>query len=291
MNNQRIIKPLFAAFLIIAAQALAVPKAAAADSVVVCDTCTKFIDWQTKAKSRGPGYHYIINNTTLVVRLYHVYYEEGMLLATQEAVPPQITHFYLTIADYKSQGMAGITIGSSPSDTAYPSGIFYSNPYGGFSNSDAYEVAGSNTVRTLLGQNIASAITGTTGVGPLDSLGLTFTSMVLSVPQIFGPFSINVVITWTDGSKSTFALSPDNMSEAKLVPGESRDADGNRIPDASVNTPGGGPEYADEYYFDDAISLGDWLEAMEAQGVPITGQTSSRLTCTWDGQTLKCRFI
>ena len=294
MEPQKIIKILLATALIFTAQVMAIPKAAAADSVAVCDTCQTINDWQGKALGLGPGYHYLINNNTLTVRLFHVHPqtgEGGTLVATRQTVPPGITYLYLTVTEYRTQGLAGITFVSSPNDVGYPKGPFFSNPYGGFTGSNAYEVASSNTVRTRLGQNIANAITGATGNAQLDALGLTFTSFLLSAPQLFGEFGINIVITWPDGSTNTFVFTSDNVSEAQLAPGASRDADGNRIPDSSVNTPNGGPSYSGTYFFNDSDSLSDWLNAMQAQGIPVTGPSSRRLECTWDGQTLKCKYV
>lgn len=271
------------------------PTATAANSVATCDTCQTINDWQWKAISLGSGYHYIINNNSLSVRLFHVYPqagEGGTLVASRQTVPAGITYFYLTVTDYRTQGLGNVTIVSSPRDTGYPRGIFYANPYGGFTGSNAYEVASSNTVRTRLGQNIAYAMTGGTGNAELDALGLTFMSAVLSAPQLFGDFGINVVITWNDGTSSTFTLTANNVNEAQLVPGTSRDAEGNRIPDVSVNTSAGGPDFSGQYFFSNSDSLLNWIRALQAQGIPVTGSnTSNRLECTWDGQTLKCKYV
>ena len=264
-----------------------------ANAVVSCDGCT-FSSYITTAKNAGLGYVYVMDTTNARVKLYNVTQDStGYRLASPLTVPAGVQSSFLEVLNEKVSGKANVVVTIRPTDT-FPNWAFINNPFGAFTNSNAYSIAGSNSSQTSLGVNVANAFTGTTGNATLDSLGQTLISTLMGLDTpIVGPITFTIVMVWNDGSRTTYTISSDTVTEAAYEAGESRDPNGVRIPDQSVNTSDGGPAYAGGYGFPNNNSLNNWLTAANLAGIPITGpNTGSRsLRCSWDGQTLTCKFV
>src|SRR3546814_9122616 len=87
------------------------------------------------------------------------------------------------------------------------------------------------TVRNQLGTNLASAMSeGGSGSG-LESLMISLNSAIMAAGY---PSGFKIVITWTDGSQTVYKIDSSTADQAIYAPGESKDANGNPLPDASI---------------------------------------------------------
>lgn len=98
-----------------------------------------------------------------------------------------------------------------------------------------------------------------------------------------------MIITWRDGSKTLYRITPDNVSEAKYQKGESRDSTGNKVPGETIADPATAPSYAGQYYFGREGDLDKWVRSAQMYGVPVQRGPSSRISCSWDGRTVYCQ--
>lgn len=153
----------------------------------------------------------------------------------------------------------------------------------------------SGTLRNQLGESLARSIYGGTGSVVLDNLGVTLTSVLLNLTTPVGgaPTNIKITIHWTNGTKTEFLIKADSVSKAEYQPGKSTDENGNPIPDTAIVTPGTAGGYDGQWTFNTGESLERWVRQAIDYGIPITGQQSgsNKLSCTWDGRTLACKFI
>lgn len=265
---------------------------AKADTVMQCDEC--YDPGPGWFAEQGPlGWTYVVDNVNMGLTLWHVArtYPNGPVVATQYEVDDATYIRFLEILDAKAAAQASgqklVVVHISPG--TYNGMLFARDPFGGFSSVDAYEVIQSVNVRNGLGENLATALASTgTANTTLNNLGVTLNSFLFSMGM---PSGFKIVITWADGSSSTFEIDSDSAHQAKYVPGESKDPNNLPIPDTSANSPDAGEIYAGEYNFGgNTESLQDWLQAAQMAGIPITGAQTGRLVCTWDGTTLECHF-
>lgn len=281
-------------FQIVVAGVICYGSPANADTVFRCDGCTRA--QQYNAAKNGPqGWTYVIDYENSALSLWQVKYDRE----TREnfVYPRQVDSVtynrYLYILDTKIQAqVAGsplVVINIGPGQ--YNGTLFARDPFGGFSNISAYDVVNSATVRNQLGINLAEAmsITGTQSV-TLNNLGVTLNSVIMGLGY---PAGFKIVITWKDGTRTTFIIDSSTANQARYAAGESRDASGNPIPDASATTSSGGGSYAGQYYFSTMDSLENWVRTAINYGIPVTGgqSGSTRLQCTWDGVALSCKRI
>lgn len=265
---------------------------AKADTVIRCDEC--YDPGPGWFAEQGPvGWTYVVDNTNLGLTLWHVTQAPhfGPKTATQYEVDDATYLRFLAImeakADQQMQGSDAVVVNITPG--GYNGLLFARDPFGGFSGSNAYEVIQSQNVRNGLGQNIASAMSATSGQNStLNNLGISLNSFLLSMGV---PSAFKIIITWSDGSKTTMRIDSASAGQATYVAGESKTPNGLPIPDTSAQSPDAGEIYAGEYNFQgDFEGLQDWLQALQMAGVPITGPQSDRLVCTWDGQELRCHY-
>lgn len=265
---------------------------AKADTVIRCDEC--YDPGPGWFAEQGPlGWTYVVDYTNLGLSLWHVTQAPrfGAITATQYEVDDATYLRFMAIMEAKAeqqmQGLGPVVVHISPG--AYNGMLFARDPFGGFSGSNAYEVIQSQNVRNGLGVNLATAMasTGTANVA-LNNLGVTLNSFLFSVGA---PSGFKIIITWSDGSRTTMLIDSSSAHQAQLVAGESKTPGGLPIPDSSAQSPDAGEIYAGEYNFmGDTQGLQAWLQALQMAGVPITGPQSDQLVCTWDGQELSCHY-
>jgi len=280
--------------LLVLAAAVMFPSAAIADGIATCHGCT-FSQFQAKAKQTGLGYIYIVDATNIQLRLYHVVQDSpSVRLASQVPVDPILKNRFEAIADTRQNNEPSLVINLSP-DEYYPNGFFTDNPFGGFANVSAYTVLASVTVRNGLGANLGAAKTTIPGMVGLNQ---TLTAAVMSAGGMFGggPVTITYILTFRNGTTVKYVLQANSVNEAKYVEGSARDTDNNPIPDGSLHQEGVASGYIGEFYFSTQENLNSWIDAMERQGVPVTGVQRGeerRIECSWseDFKSVNCRYL
>lgn len=159
-----------------------------------------------------------------------------------------------------------------------------------------YDIVNDASLRNQLELQIANIYNGaTTGNATWDNLATSLKSVILSyLGQQIGISSATIVIIWANGSRTELKVEAGSTHEAKYQAGQSRDSEGNRIPDAAATNDNTGADYAGDYSFNDVNALEDWIQAAIRYGIPVTGGgsgTQGGMSCTWDGQTLTCIFV
>lgn len=260
--------------------------------VVRCDNCN-WSGYRAAAEATGGyGYRYVIDYPQAKLTLWHVMYDREirMTIVDEMSVDPNTEANFLFLIDQKMQGKANIEVVLTPGAPAGPP--FLSNPINGLENFGAYDVINGATFRNQLATQLAKAVSGNTGNTQLDNLGVTLTSVLLSLTTpLVGQTTITIKIHWTNGTKTTFIIKPTNVSQAEYQAGMSTDENGNLIPDPAIVNPETAGTYEGQYTFNTNESLERWVQNARARGIPVTGGGSQRLSCTWDGQTLRCMFI
>lgn len=275
-----------------------IAETASADTILRCDGCS-LTQYRATARSGPVGYTYVIDMTNSELSLWQVHFEQelGKNLALGAPVDPALYDKFLFTIDKKVEAVGGdsnIVINiraGEPAGVAFPGG----NPLGGFENSSAYDVVNSVTVRNMLGRNIAQSMAGaTTSSTQLNDLAVTLNSVLMSLTSPFSSqVSFTLVITWKDGTTTTFEIDSSSANQAEYVEGKSQDQNSNPIPDASITSSAAGGTYGGQYHFDTTKSLSNWVNAAIDYGIPVTGQASgsNRMSCTWDGRTLQCSYM
>lgn len=262
--------------------------------VARCDNCN-WSEYRAAAEAMGGyEYRYVIDYPQANLTLWHVMYEREsqMTIVDEMSVDPSVESSFLFLIDQKVQGNANVEVVLTPGGP--PSPPFLSNPLNGLENFGAYDVINGGTFRNQLGTQLARAISGNTGNVSLDNLGVTLTSVLLSLNMpVVGQTTITIKIHWTNGTKTTFIIKPSNVSQAEYQPGMSTDENGNPIPDTAIVDPATAPRYDGQWTFNTDQSLERWVQSAIDRGIPVTGGGggSQRISCTWDGQTLHCKFI
>src|SRR3546814_15118919 len=99
---------------------------------------------------------------------------------------------YMMDAKLQAQAAAESSVVVNISPGGYNGLLFGSNPFGGFSSINAYDVINSVTVRNQLGTNLASAMS-ERGLGSgLDSLMLSLNSVIMTAGY---PSGFKIVFT------------------------------------------------------------------------------------------------
>lgn len=288
MKSAFMLKTLLAFVVLSISQAIFAPSAEAGDRVLRCDNCTRAV-WNPQVKAGGPGYVYLIDYHNVTLRFFDVHYDSGILVALPTPPPASAASMFAQVADMRSRDTSKVTFFISPTSPM----LLGNNAMSGFEGADAYDVVGNANVRAGMGRLIAGAVNANTGNATWDNLTYTLGSIIMGAGSFFSmseAIVFNVVVTWSDGSTSTFELKGDSITEAKYVLGSSRTAEGLPLPDASVNTAEGFDAFVGDFVFESPVSASEWVDAMRLQGVEVTGPQTSQLRCTWDGQTLKCSY-
>ncbi|WP_148268079.1 hypothetical protein [Pseudoxanthomonas spadix] len=306
-----IAKLAFSSVMALALSSMISPKAMAG-AVYRCDGCTSSEKMEV-ARSGPLGFTYVVDTAAAELTLWSVEYDgESRRKKANESRVDSVTYnrfrFFLerpsaapglSAAGTSASAQAGgggsgsepfsDAVKISPND--WNRALFYQNPFDDLSGSNAYEVVNSASERTMLGQNIATALAASgTGNAAIDKLGPALNSFMLGLG---GAGKLTIVIVWSDGSKTTYYVDSQSTTEAKYVTGESRDSLGNPVPDAAASSDRAGEIYGGQFYFSSDAGLSDWVNTARNYGVPVTGSSSGsrRLSCTWDGEHLACKFI
>ncbi len=262
--------------------------------VTRCDNCN-WSGYRAAAEAMGGhGYRYVIDYPQANLSLWHVMYDRELQMTIVDEIPVDASteYSFLFLVDQKFQAKANVEVVLTPG--APPSPPFLQNPLNGLENFGAYDVINGGTFRNQLGTQLARALSGNTGNVALDNLGVTLTSVLLSLSTpLVGQTTITIRIHWTNGTKTTFIIKPSNVSQAEYQPGMSTDENGNPIPDTAIVDPATAPRYDGQWTFNTNESLERWVQSAIDRGIPVTGRGggSMRLSCTWNGRTLACKFI
>lgn len=288
-----------------------------ASGVIECNNCPST---RNAAISGGAGLTMVVDFSSAKLTAYDVEYDRELRRwrTLPVSVPAQISAAFYRVLE-ASGTVATSRSSSSPNPglqepkalprkgdggvlvTLHPDNPQYSNPLGAtfphaYRDSNAHEIVQSATFKSRLGQQLATDLAGaSTDSAAWNSIALSVQKLALNWGEKFGAGAITIVITWRDGSRTTYRITQDNVAEAKYLKGESRDNIGNKIPDESITQPQTAPEYVGGYYFGEVNAGGSrnlerWMQSARMYGIPITGSSAgrNRMSCGWDGRTLKC---
>ncbi len=282
---------------IIALATLSFTGGAKAGGLIECNNCASP---KSVALQSGAGLTVIIDFDKAQLTAFNVEYDRELRKwrAISTPVPSQIQMAFLRIVESVSnttghsdqafpKAGGGAVVPLHPDNPGNSNGMRFPDSY---KSSDAFEIVNSATMRTRLGQYLALEIAGVnTSSTAWNSFALSIQQFALSWASIKGGGAVNVIITWRDGSKTLYRITPDNVSEAKYQKGESRDSTGNKVPDETIADPATAPSYAGQYYFGREGDLDKWVRSAQMYGVPVQRGSSSRISCSWDGRTVYCQ--
>ncbi len=272
--------------------------ASSSASTIQCNGCTN-TQYKTSAKNAGVGQHFVMDLTNAKLTFWEVeFVPDGPLyIAYALTIPSGIEVQFLNILEQKTQaklsGNPGLVITVDANNPTGASTMIV-DPLGAWVNSNAYDVVSNPGVRNSIGASLANGYTGAvTGSSTLNSAIQNLVSTLMSASTAFtSPISIRIVITWKDGSKTTYEMSSGDVAEAKYVNGESRDERNQPIPDPAFTDPTTGGGYSGTYTFNTNNAIDDWLNAAAQAGIQITGGSSGlRLSCSWVNTTLTCKRL
>jgi len=268
-----------------------------AGGLIECNNC---VSPKSVALQSGSGLTVIIDFEKAQLTAFDVEYDREMRKwrALPTPVPSQIQMAFLRIVESVSgvsdqpshafpDAGGGAMVPLHPDNPGNSNGMRFPESY---KSSDAFEIVSSATMRTRLGQYLALEIAGANTSNPAwNSFALSIQQFSLNWASIKGGGSVNIVITWRDGSKTLYRITPDNVAEAKYQKGESRDGTGNKVPDETIADPVTAPSYAGQYYFRHGGDVDKWVRTAQMYGVPVQRGSSSRISCSWDGRTVYCQ--
>lgn len=286
------------ALIIVTAASTAFIYDARAGGLVECNHCASPKD---AAILSGTGLTVVIDFGNARLTAFNVEYDREMRKwrAIPTPIPPQIQQAFDRIIEATTDQLlqsqeAGARSGGGPVIVLHPdnpgssNGIHFPEAYKG---SNTFDIVDSATLRTRLGQHLATALSGAnTGNQHWNNLALSIQQAALTWSALKGGGTITIIIQWRDGSRTVYKVTADNVAEAKYVKGESRDSTGNKVPDESIADPATAPTYAGAYYFDRPNDMERWIRSAQQYGVPVVGSGSSqrRMSCSWDGRTVTC---
>lgn len=296
---------------------------AVAGGVVECNRCPSTA---SAAISKGSGLTVVVDFDSAQLVAYEVEYDRELKRwrTMRTAVPGQILSAFYRVLDAASVGSAStqfleianrhqnlakneVPVRSKTDKskggfvvTVHPDNPQLSNPTG-FKFPDAYkefsagDIVLSATSRSRFGQYLAEGMAGAgTESAAWNSIALSVQELALSWASKHGAGAIIVVVQWRDGSRTIYKVTTDNVAEAKYVEGESRDALGNKFPDATIAAPSTAPSYVGNYYFGEGSGgnrdLDRWINSARMYGIPVTGESRNRnrMQCNWNGETITC---
>lgn len=275
-----------------------IPDANAA-GVLVCDNCR---DPRALAMTSGTGLTIVTDYAQRRLHGFDVEYDRELrrYRAVRTPVPESIVASFdriMSMLDGNARLNArqygkGVQFDVHPDAPTSQNGITFPDAH---KNLNAYDVVQLATERTRLEGDIGKAFSGATTSSPAwNSMATFLTSIAFSfVSQTIGVENAVIVITWRDGSKTNLAITPDSVSNARYVSGESRDAAGNRIPDGAATDPRTAPGYAGVYSFASHDDLDRWSDTGRLYGVNMFSDgrgESLQVVCYWDGRDITCRL-
>lgn len=294
-----------------------------AGGVIECNRCPSTVN---AAISKGNGLSLVVDFENVTLSAYEVEYDRELRRwrTVRTPIPSQISSAF-----YRIMEAASIAASSRPPDgilnpeadrfgddsiphtysdrnkgglvvTVHPDNPQLSNP-AGFNFPDAYkdlsasDIILSATSRTRFGQYLAEGLAGAgTSSAAWNSIAFSVQQLALTWASKHGAGSIMVIVQWRDGSRTAYRVTTDNVTEANYVDGESRDALGNKLPDAAIAAPETAPSYVGDYYFGEGDhgqqNRNRWIDSARLYGIRIGGasRNDSRMYCSWDGVTIAC---
>lgn len=257
-----------------------------------CDNCSS-TQYKAKASAAGAGMHIVADYAQKRITGYEVEYDRELRVwrTLPASVPTSISSAfardmalaYPTALQASASGGSVVVIGPGRNNFPFPAG---------FNDANTYDIVGSANLRTQLEQQIAAGAAGaTTSSSVWNSVAYALKSLTLSFfGQKFGASSVTYVIIWKDGSKTVLKIEAGATNVARYQQGQSIDAEGNKVPDASATNSATAGSYAGQYYFENNTNLQEWLNAAHIYGIPTSSGGTAQLVCTWDGRTLTCRY-
>jgi len=272
-----------------------------AAGVINCENCT---NPRQAALASGVGLTVVVDVSGKKLLAYDVEYDRELKVyrALPVAVPDEVRatfHRLLRLLEAareaEDKGMPqargrSVVIPVHPDDPGNANGITFPDAFKALGASD---VVISANHRSALESAIGSAFCGADTRFPTwNALATTMTSIVMTVgSKLAGVDSITYVITWRDGSVTRLVVAADAVDMAKYQAGQSRDPEGNLIPDGAATSEETGPGFAGVYTFSDEQTLSNWLNAAYIYGVPVDVVEHSlpvTIICRWNGRTLEC---
>jgi hypothetical protein len=299
------------------------PLIASAGGVVECNRCPSTVN---AAISKGSGLSLVVDLENAQLTAYEVEYDRELRRwrTMRAPIPSQISSAFYRIMEatsiaasfqssderskhnpdslesasathtYSDKSKGGLVVTVHPDNPQHsnPAGFTFPNAY---KDLNAGDIVLSATSRTRFGRYLAEGLAGAgTSNAAWNSIAFSVQELALSWASKYGAGSIIVIVQWRDGSRTIYKVTTDNVTEAKYVDGESRDALGNKLPDAAITTPTTAPSYVGDYYFGEG-DLGRqnqnrWTDSARLYGVHITGAShyGNRMYCSWDGRTIAC---
>jgi hypothetical protein len=277
------------------------PMPAHAGGVVSCENCA---NPRQTAIASGIGLTVVADVSGRKLLAFDVEYDRELhrYRALPVAIPDEVNatfHRLLRLMEVarESPGDAGsqargrsAIVPVHPDDPSNTNGITFPDAFKSLTASD---VVISATHRSGLETAIGTAFCGSdTRSAVWNALSTTLTSIVVSVAsRLTGVDSVTYVITWRDGSITRLVVAADAVDRARYQPGQSRDPEGNVIPDGASTNPETGPDLAGTYTFSDEQTLNNWLNAAYIYGVQVDVAEHSlpvSIVCRWNGRTLEC---
>lgn len=296
---------------------------ARAGGVIECNNCPST---RNAAISSGAGLTVVVDFDRALLTAYEVEYDRELRRwrALPVAVPPQISAAFYRALDASSlgrpaalparedgkpeklldeknqprKGDGGLIVPMHPDNPQYSNPLGVSFP-AAYMDANAHQIVQGATYRNRLGQQLALDLAGaSTNSAAWNVIALSVQKLVLTVGDRFGAGAITILITWRDGSQTVYRITKENVADAKYVQGESRDNMGNKIPDEAITQPQTAAGYVGHYYFGElhkggSQNLNQWMHTANMYGIPVTGSAygRNRMSCTWDGKTVRCRVI
>lgn len=268
-----------------------------AGGLIECNNCASPKD---AALLSGSGLAVVMDFERARLSAFNVEYDREIRKwrAISTPVPAQIQMAFLRVLDATSAFRGphedahamrggGSVVVLHPDNPGNSNGIRFPESY---TSSNTFDIVASATLRTRLGQYLATELAGAnTGSPTWNGIALSIQQAALNWAGLKGGGSITIMITWRDGSRTLYRVTPDNVAEAKYQKGESRDSTGNKVPDESIADPISAPSYAGQYYFGQHGDLDNWVRSAQMYGVPVQRGGSSRISCSWDGRTVYCQ--
>lgn len=248
-----------------------------AAGVLVCDNCR---DPRALALYSGTGPTIVVDFQQRRLHGFDVEYDRELrrYRATRAQIPEPINASFNRIMGMLDNNVPtvqfaprqwagrGVQYEVHPDDPQYANGIGFPEEH---KNLNAYDVVQMATERFRLESAMGKAFTGATTSSRawnsmatfLSSIGLSFVSKALGIDGAI------YRITWRDGSKTTLAIVSSSVDTARYVQGQSKDANGNMIPDGAATSPGLAQHFAGTYNFNSRDDLDRWIDSGRLYGV------------------------
>lgn len=249
----------------------------AAQTVARCDSCSKPLEYKAFATTQPLGEVVIVNYSNGQMIRYNNWLDGKTKVTEPMGLPAGMKDWYFgfvsditTLANSNAQ----VIIETGPGYVNNNS-LMRVNPWLNFDNWNAYSVVESPANRSNLGGRLAESLTPSIP-GVSESLARTLVSAGIGYGQATVVFRIH----WRDGSTSMFTFTAD-APDAIYSDGNSKDKDGNPIPDAAATGSNSTSIYVGTYRFGSQFDANAWRNAAGLYGIPVQGPaTATVIVCS-----------